>query len=79
MAEKRKPHFVIMLKFPGNTGYKKVELFSSKLWNEGRMQGWKTRRYRLRVKGKWFNDKKGEIVFYTKTQFRDLLMRSIKL
>lgn len=81
MSDIRKPYFIMMLKNQGKKKYKKIELFNAKLWKIGVFisSRKKTDRYRIRVNGKWFNDKSGNIIFYTKTQFRDLLMRSIDI
>ena len=86
MAEKRKPCLIIMLRIPSNGEpgkWQKLELFKGDQW-----KGFsdklemplipKHRLFRLRVNGAW-NDtrKKGNIKWFTKWTFRDLLFRSI--
>ncbi len=81
MSDIRKPSFIFLLRFQGKAKSKKVEIFNSKLWDQGlrqRRHGMKTDRYRIRVGGKWFNQKDGSMWFLSKTEFRDLLWRSIK-
>ena len=80
MSDIRKPSFIFLLRFQGKRKSSKVEVFNAKLWDDGlwkKRHGTKTDRYRIRVKGKWFNDKNGNPIFYSKTEIRDLLWRSI--
>jgi hypothetical protein len=86
MAEKRKPCLILMLRSPGKRKFNKVELFRGDQW-EGFDEehdfplGIPRRRlYRLRINGKW-NDlqEKGNIKWFTKWKFRDLLFRSLKI
>ncbi len=81
MSDIRKPYIIMLLRYSGKKKSNKIELFDAKLWDEGCVVRGrsKTPRYRLRVNGKWFNSKEGAMVFYSKTNFRDLLMRSLKI
>lgn len=75
MGEKRKSDFTFLLKEKGKTT--KIELFKSEQFARKRVSREIAQRYRVRVKGVWFP--KGEKVYYTKWEFRDLLWRSLKL
>lgn len=73
MADKRKPDYVFLLKNTRKRKTNKVELFSSRQWGV-----WGSK-LRVRVNGKWFDGKRGEMTFYYKTEIRNMIFRSIKL
>ncbi len=70
MAEKRKPAFIILLKFPGKK-FTKIELFNAKAWGKS------DRLFRLRVKGKWWPD--GKFKLFYKGEIRSLIFKSINI
>lgn len=77
MGERRNPLWIILLKKRGKPTVK-VELFEGYLFNKyyeyvGMANN--TRRFRIRVKGKWWP--KGEIQFLTKTQIKELVFKGI--
>lgn len=71
MAEKRKPHLVLLLRNQRNSKSIKVELFDAKLFGYKRSPRETKKRYRIRVNGKWFPGG-----YVTKWEFRDLMFRS---
>ncbi len=79
MADKRKPTLAILLRYQGNKNAKKIELFDSSLFKGGYFHGSKSPHFRIRVNGKWWNDKDGKIIFVTKTAFKNIFSRSLKL
>jgi len=75
MGEKRKPALTMLLKKQGKKP-NKVELFKASLFKDSPSQGYNCKgRYRLRLDGIWYP--KGERVFMTIYEFRDLLWRSL--
>jgi hypothetical protein len=75
MSEKRKPIFIMLLRFSGKRTLK-IELFNANDFEEKTKKTIYTycqlwHRYRLRVNGKWFQG------FHTWYEFRDILFRSI--
>ena len=77
MAEKRKSKHVWLLKKQGKAkSTLKVELFEGRLWIDNTYAN--LNNFRIRINGKWFNNKKGKIMFFTKSEFRDILFKSIK-
>lgn len=94
MAEKRKPCLILLLKIPSNGSpniektdkFIKLELFRGDQWegfNEEHDFPIYPRRhklFRLRINGRW-NDliRKGNIKWFTKWTFRDLLFKSLKI
>ena len=76
MGEKRKPEITMLLKKSGKNRSSKVELFKASLFKDATLGGYNCRgRYRLRLDGVWFP--KGERVFFTIYEFRDLLWRAL--
>jgi hypothetical protein len=75
MAERRKPTYILLLKIPSKKKTVKVELFDRKLFTNEPMRG-KCRmpQYRLRVKGKWFGNKRS---FYASWQIKELFWRGL--
>ena len=77
MSEKRKPEYTILLKNHGKKKTHKIELFASKHWQKGgSVGGWRGGRFRVRFNGKWFPD--SEMIFYTKTQIKEMVFKGIK-
>jgi len=72
MSEKRKPKATILLQINGKK--QKVELFDKALFEDNSLD--RCSRYRIRVNGKFFP--KGNKVYYTKYEFRDILFKSIE-
>lgn len=77
MAEKRKPTFVVLLRYPGNDDKPKtmkIELFPEALFRDNlRTTRSQFRRFRIRVNGKWYpKGQKGAQFFYKTTFFRIL-------
>jgi hypothetical protein len=70
MSENRKPEITILLRYSGKNKSSKLEIFNASQW------GGQDNQYRLRAKGKWYPE--GQMVFYYKTQIRDMIHRSIK-
>jgi len=68
MSEKRKPYAVLLHKKQGKTN--KVEMFLASQWGR-----YAFGRYRLRVNGVWFP--KGETMFFTKTQVKEMFFKNI--
>lgn len=80
MSEKRKPHFVFLLRNQGKKNLK-VELFDSFLWrNKAKASNThgelSRRRYRVRSNGKWFSYEDCKYTFLTRYEIRDLIWRS---
>lgn len=76
MSEKRKPCFTFLLRYPGKKKSHKIEVFQASLWGETTgMRGRSILRYRLRANGKWYPEGSGS--FFTKTEIKELLFRSI--
>lgn len=71
MSEKRKPEITMLLRKQGKAN--KIEIFKASLWT----QEFSGKRYRLRVNGKWWP--KGKPEYFTKTQTKELVFRSIKI
>lgn len=80
MAEKRKPAFTILLRKPGKPNIK-LELFDSNLWDAYWAYGGRSKRYRIRVDGKWFDQQKDYVgkMYFTKWEFRDLMFSNIPI
>ena len=72
MSEKRKAVYIMLLRYRGKKKSQKVELFDAKEWKP-----YCGKKYRMRVNGKWFDRPKMGMWFVTKSQFRDILFRSI--
>ena len=70
MSEKRKPKLKLLLKFEAKNH--KVEFYDGELWDD-----YYRGMYRIRHNGKWFPE--GEKRFFTKTQVRNILWRSLPL
>ncbi len=70
MAEKRKPHATMLLKFKGKTN--KMEMFNMRQWEPHNHMG---NKYRIRINGAWFP--KGKKVFFTKTEIKEMYFRGI--
>lgn len=90
MAEKRKPCLIIMLRFPGKVEPKrkwhKLELFRGTEWDGFSdkllmpLGTPKHRLFRLRINGQWNDTRaKGNVKWFTKWSFRDLLFRSLNI
>jgi hypothetical protein len=80
MAEKRKPNVTLLLRFEGNKGSNKIELFpASQFADKVRYpEKYLKCRYRIRSGGTWYQDKVGRrYSFFTKWEFRDLLWKAI--
>lgn len=79
MSDIRRPCFIFLLKTDGKKKHEKVEIFNANLWKSGAVyrKRCKTSRYRLRVNGKWFSNKKTLQKYFNKTEIRDMLWKSI--
>jgi hypothetical protein len=77
MSDKRKPSLILLLRFQGKRTHK-IELFNQHLF-KGYEKNYRSNLYRIRVAGKWFppNLPKGEMKFFNKWKFRDILFKSI--
>ncbi len=82
MAEKRIPAFIFLLKKQGKRS-NKIELFKADLWKDNEKVKWLydddyfDNRFRLRINGKWYSPYE-QFSFFTKSEIRDILWRSIK-
>lgn len=82
MAEKRRPHYIFLLKKVGKDGStktNKVEVFAASLWigKKETGRGDPDLIYRLRVNGKWWP--KGEVRYYHKTRIMQFIARSVNM
>ncbi len=82
MSEVRKPLFTFLLKYQakGRITRNRIELFEATEFGYKRKGKSQAMKYRLRVNGKWFNKKNQtsrDYNFLYKSEFRDLLFRSI--
>lgn len=77
MGENRKPSTIILLRNQGKSNFK-IELFPERLFENGYI---KTKRWRIRVNGKWFDKTKDYVgmTYFTKWEFRDVLFKSMDL
>jgi len=76
MGEKRKPTLTLLLRKEGKNKSSKIEIYPASLWNYKKYGRSGAERYRLRVNGKWLKNNKGEKVYFTKWEFRDMLFRA---
>jgi hypothetical protein len=77
MSELRKPTQIWLLRDQGKRKTKKIEIFNSRQWEDGGHS--KSQKWRLRVNGKWFSNKKTGQKYFGSTEFKDMFWRSIHL
>ena len=78
MGERRKPVYTFLLRKSSKKKSNKVELFRANQWKSKCESPLDLNvRYRLRVNGKWHPPKCNEKIFFTKTQIKDILFKSI--
>ena len=75
MAEKRKCRHKVVLHMRGKSKPIKIEIFGGSQWSDVSLKDKK--KFRFRINGKWYPFKVAGMCFYTKQEFRDILMLSM--